>query len=105
MINKISSVIDSNDSKIESLKNEFEKRNPTDIEKLSLRSKDSYPFNVSPVKYWDDKEENSNYSTDEDNEEKEYVITSDDISNDRNWKRIADTIMQECKLSIKDILK
>lgn len=75
-------VIDKNNAEISDLRNEFEKRNPTQTEKLNLRSLDSYPFNVSPVDYWKQKGIDSNYSAYADNDEptdKEYVITNDDV--------------------------
>jgi hypothetical protein len=45
-----------NDEKIEDLKAEFEKRNPTQIEKLGLQTTKSYPFNVTPADFWKEKE-------------------------------------------------
>lgn len=76
--------VDSNNQEIESLKAEFAKRNPTQTERLNLRSLDSYPFNVRPTDYWENKNQNSNYDIYSDNEEpttKEYVITNDDVDN------------------------
>ena len=84
----------SNDEKIEDLKAEFERRNPTQIEKLGVKQAQSYPFNVSPNDYWKDKEATSNYSSEPDNNGKEqgqYVITADDVKGDVNWKAIADS--------------
>lgn len=84
----------SNDEKIEDLKAEFERRNPTQIEKLGVKQAQSYPFNVSPNDYWKDKEATSNYSAEPDNNGKEqgqYVITADDVKGDVNWKAIADS--------------
>ena len=53
--------INASNERMDTLKAEIEKRNPTPVEKLSLRSKNSYPFNVSPEEYWKDKEMTSNY--------------------------------------------
>ena len=81
-IEAMKGMIDSNNSQIEDLKKEIEKRNPTQTEKLNLRSLDSYPFNVKPSDYWAEKEKNSNYSAYADNDEPtqdEYVITNNDI--------------------------
>ena len=75
-------VIDKNNAEIASLKSEFEKRNPTQTERLNLRSLDSYPFNVRPDDYWREKGRNSNYSAYSDNDESptnEYEITNDDV--------------------------
>ena len=83
-INNLLTKVDSNNSEIESLKAEFEKRNPTQTEKLNLRSLDSYPFNVKPNEYWAEKAKQGGYEAYSDNNEpttKEYVITNDDVDN------------------------
>lgn len=83
-INNLLSKVDSNNSEIESLKAEFEKRNPTQTEKLNLRSLDSYPFNVKPNEYWAEKAKEGGYEAYSDNAEpttKEYTITNDDVDN------------------------
>lgn len=83
-INNLLTKVDSNNSEIESLKAEFEKRNPTQTEKLNLRSLDSYPFNVKPNEYWAEKAKEGGYEAYSDNDKpttKEYVITNDDVDN------------------------
>lgn len=83
-INNLLTKVDSNNSEIESLKAEFEKRNPTQTEKLNLRSLDSYPFNVKPNEYWAEKAKEGGYEAYSDNNEpttQEYVITNDDVDN------------------------
>lgn len=83
-INNLLTKVDSNNNEIESLKAEFEKRNPTQTEKLNLRSLDSYPFNVKPNEYWAEKAKQGGYEAYADNDEpttKEYVITNDDVDN------------------------
>jgi benzoyl-CoA reductase/2-hydroxyglutaryl-CoA dehydratase subunit BcrC/BadD/HgdB len=83
-INNLLTKVDSNNSEIESLKAEFEKRNPTQTEKLNLRSLDSYPFNVKPNEYWAEKAKEGGYQAYSDNAEptsKEYTITNDDVDN------------------------
>lgn len=83
-INNLLSKVDSNNSEIEALKAEFEKRNPTQTEKLNLRSLDSYPFNVKPNEYWAEKAKEGGYEAYSDNAEpttQEYVITNDDVDN------------------------
>lgn len=85
----------SNDEKIEDLKAEFERRNPTQVEKLGIQQANSYPFNVNPNEYWKEKEATSNYSTEPDDNGKEqgqYVITADDVNGDVNWKGIYDSL-------------
>ena len=83
-INNLLAKVDSNNSEIEALKAEFEKRNPTQTEKLNLRSLDSYPFNIKPNEYWDEKAKQGGYEAYSDNTEpttKEYTITNDDVDN------------------------
>lgn len=81
-IESMESMISNNNAEIENLKNEFEKRNPTQEEKLGLRSLDSYPYGVTPEEYWKKKSEDSNYNpySDGNEPEKEYTITKNDIS-------------------------
>jgi hypothetical protein len=81
-IETMQGMIDQSNSQIEDLKKEIEKRNPTQTEKLNLRSLDSYPFNVKPSDYWSEKEKTSNYSAYADNDEPtqdEYVIRNNDV--------------------------
>ena len=82
-IEKVQSMVDSNNTEISNLKAELEKRNPTEVEKLNIRSLKS-PFNVPPQAYWDEvsKDPNSNYEAYSDNSghpQKEYVITNNDV--------------------------
>ena len=84
VLDKIEQMIDNNNSEIEALKGEFKKRNPTQTEKLNLRSLDSYPYNVKPTDYWRQKGIDSNYEAYADNQEpttQEYKITNDDVDN------------------------
>lgn len=84
VLDKIEQMIDNNNSEIEDLRGEFKKRNPTQTEKLNLRSLDSYPYNVKPTDFWKQKGMNSNYEPYSDNQEpttKEYEITNNDIDN------------------------
>lgn len=77
MLQKTISVIDHNNSEIKQFKREFEKRNPTQQEKLELRSLDSAPYSVLPSSYWDKQamRPNNNYST----EPTEYKLTQGEI--------------------------
>jgi len=94
-IGSFEELIRANDEKLEDLKAEIERRNPTQIEKLGNQKSLSYPFNVSPEEYWKDKEETSNYSTEDDDNGKEqgqYVITANDVNGDTNWQAIAKSL-------------
>ena len=99
-VETLKNMFDRNNQEISDLKAEFEKRNPTQTEKLNLRSLDSYPFKIKPTDYWADKSANSNYSAYADNEEPtthEYVITNNDVD-DFNEREIADSFNIEDKL-------
>jgi hypothetical protein len=63
--------------KIEDLEKEIIKRNPTQVEKLEMRSFDSYPFNLKLTDYWKDKE--GHYDVLEKEQPKEYTLTNKDI--------------------------
>lgn len=94
-IGNLLSKVDSNNAEIEALKAEFEKRNPTQTEKLNLRSLDSYPFNVKPNEYWAQKAKEGGYEAYADNAEpttQEYTITNDDVDNPA--EDIADTFFK-----------
>lgn len=85
-LNKMESMIDANNQEIAKFKQEFEKRNPTQTEKLNLRSLDSYPFNINPKDYWNGKgiDPNGNYSAIANNSiptSQEYEITNSDVDN------------------------
>ena len=88
MIQSLQSMIDGNNEKIAEFQKEFEKRNPTPVEQMNLRSLDSFPFNENPKKYWEKKGTQPNvsgnrYEAYADNDEpvakKEYVITNKDV--------------------------
>lgn len=88
MISKFSDAIDANDQKIEDLKQEFAKRNPTAEETLNLRSLSSYPYSERPDDYWKkQQEEHPNYKVISDNdvstsdEQKEFEIRKSDVDN------------------------
>ena len=88
VISKFNDAIEANDKKIEDLKKEFEKRNPTAEETMNLRSLASYPFSEKPEVYWrKQQEEHPNYRIMSDNdiptseEQKEFEIRKSDIDN------------------------
>lgn len=91
MLDGFEKQIDSSNERMETLKAEIEKRNPTPVEKMSLRAKNSYPFNITPDEYWKDKEATSNYSPEDDNngaDDPVYQITKNDIDNISDWNQI-----------------
>ncbi len=70
-------------SKIDALEKEIVKRNPTPLEKLEMRSLDSYPFNQKLTDYWAEKEGAYDVMN-TDKEKEEYVLTHDDIDSQYN---------------------
>jgi hypothetical protein len=95
VVDKFESFISKNDAEIDSLKQELEKRNPTPLEKLDLRTvNDSYPFNVKPNDYWKEKEATSNYRVGGDTDEVpvQYDLHQSDVDDVHNWKEIADSL-------------
>lgn len=95
VVDKFDKFIDKNDSEIASLKQELEKRNPTPLEKLDLRTvNDSYPFNVKPNDYWKEKESTSNYRVGGDTDEVpvQYDLHQSDVDDVQSWKAIADSL-------------
>ena len=88
IISKFNDAIEANDQKIEDLKKEFQKRNPTAEETLNLRSLTSYPFSERPDEYWKkQQQDHPNYNVISDNdvstadEQKEFEIRKGDIDN------------------------
>lgn len=69
--------IESLNQKVEDLNTKIETlRPPTPVEKLEMRSLDSYPYNQKLTDYWQEKTEDMNANT-----TKGYEITTDDIGN------------------------
>ena len=64
-------------NKIDDLEKEIEKRNPTPVERLEMRSMDSFPYSVKLTDFWKDKE---GYEATEENEE-EFVLKQSDVDN------------------------
>jgi hypothetical protein len=70
-------------AKIDALEKEIVKRNPTPVEKLEMRSLDSYPFNQKLTDYWAEKEGPYDVMN-TDKEKEEYVLTNDDVDSQYN---------------------
>lgn len=102
IVDKFMTAIDQNDKKIDDLKSEFEKRNPTQEEQLNLRSLSSVPFSVSPRDYFETKNNDKNYNIISDNnispQDELYVFKRKDLKN-FNDNQIARTFDEEDKLS------
>jgi len=62
--------------KIEGLEKEIERRNPTPVERLEMRSMDSYPYSVKLTDFWKDQE---GYEVNGEKEDEEYVLKQSDI--------------------------
>ncbi len=95
LIDKFESDIDNNNAHIDQLKQEFEKRNPTQVEKMTLRAKKGYPFAESPDEYWENKEQEGDYSPEDDNNgvgDERYAITKNDVDNITDWDSIYKSI-------------
>ena len=63
-------------NKIDDLEKEIERRNPTPVERLEMRSMDSFPYSVKLTDFWKDKE--GYEATDE---EEEFTLTQDEVDN------------------------
>lgn len=109
MLSDFEDKINKSDANYDELKKEIEKRNPTSIEKMSLRADKGYPFNVSPDVYWDNIEKTSNYRRDDDmngDNQEQYQITKNDIDNMTDWASISKSLNDEGVFqSLNDILK
>lgn len=97
VVSKYTDAIDRQNKEIEDLKAEFEKRNPTEEERLNLRSQAGYPYSEQPKDYWQKKTaENPNYNVIYDNdvptdkEQEKFEIKRKDLDG-MNYKEIADS--------------
>lgn len=106
-VDDLSAKIDASSKRLDDMEKEFAKRNPTPLEKLSMRSLNSYPFNSKPDEYWQGKEMTSNYRVGDDipkdDEEPEYQITKSDIDNFNDYQGTARE-MNTRKYSLRDIM-
>ena len=109
VVKELGKALNDNNEKIDNLQGEFEKRNPTEQEKLNLRSQHSYPYNQTPRDYWDNKKAaDPRYNVIYDNdvspakEEEKYELKRSDLDG-LDMKSIADTLNIDQKLE--DYLK
>jgi hypothetical protein len=70
--------MDAVSSKIEDLEKEIIKRNPTPVEKLEMRSLNSFPYTQKLTDYWSDKTGQYDVMNNEKKKE-EYVLTNNDV--------------------------
>lgn len=95
---KFMDALEQSNAKIEALRTEIEKRNPTDTEKMNIRSQASYPYSEFPRDYWDRKlAENPHYDVTYNNDvspadEQEFMLKSSDIKgiDDREMSKTFD---------------
>ena len=88
-----------------SLKGEMEKRNPTPMQRLTMRSTKSSPYSMTPNEYMNNYAP-ENYSDESDNngaDDPQYKITKGDIDDFVDYNSIAKDIANN-KLGLKDIL-
>ena len=88
------------------LETEIQKRNPTAVEKLTMRSIQSKPFDETPEEYMKN-EAPENYSPEDDNNgvgEPRYTITRDDVRNATDYPSIAKTLRDNENTSLKTLL-
>ena len=87
------------------LKGEMEKRNPTPMQRLTMRSTKSSPYSMTPNEYMNNYAP-ENYSDESDNngaDDPQYKITKGDIDDFVDYNSIAKDIANN-KLGLKDIL-
>ena len=108
VVSKFIEALKQNDSKIEDLKAEFEKRVPTEEERLNLRSMSSVPYMQTPGEYWSNKvSQNPRYNIMNDNtiapkdEQEEFELRKSDL-NGLDDRTIANSF--DYPTSLKDIL-
>ena len=91
--------------KIESLEGELEKRAPTPEEKIEMRSLDSYPYNLKLTDFWGSQEGKYDIlNKDGEEEEKEYVLTKDEVDSDYNDISVKTSLEDNDYIEVRDIL-
>ena len=78
--------------KIENMENEVIKRNPTPVEKLEMRSLDSYPYSVKLSDFWSERGDNVNTKAET---EKEYSLDRDEVTGDYSESSIKNSFDTE----------
>ena len=89
---------------LDSIKREIEMRNPTPVQKMSMRTAKSTPYQVTPSEYMNN-DAPDNYSPEDDNngaDDPQYTITNADIDNFTDYGSVSRQF--DKGLSLKDIL-
>lgn len=88
IVSKFAEAIDDNNKKVEDLRKDMEERNPTQQERLNIRSMSGSPYNVTPQDYWTSQNaKNPQYNVvsdndvDPDKEDDLFTISKNDIKN------------------------
>jgi hypothetical protein len=71
-------------AKIDNLENEIVTRNPKPVEKLEMRSLNSYPYSIKLSDYWNQKHPGYDPLGSKEEADKEYVLKQSDIDNEYN---------------------
>lgn len=98
--------LQSNAAFMANLESEFQKRNPTSVEKLTMRSLQSKPFQETPEEYMAN-DAPENYSPEDDQNgvgEPRYTITRDDVRNATDYSSIAKTLRDNENSTLKTLL-
>jgi hypothetical protein len=88
--------VDKLGKKIQDLEKEVIKRTPTPVEKMEMRSLNSFPYSLKLTDFWAEKE--GQYDVMNVDKKKEYVLTKDDINrtySDSEIKRSFDVGYEE----------
>lgn len=88
-------------AKIDNLEKELVKRNPTPVEKLEMRSLNSYPYSIKLTDFWSDKE--GIYDVMNKEKDKEYLLTPDEINSDYSDSQIKQTFDVDNEYEEEDI--
>lgn len=108
VIDKFADGLEAINNKIDNLKTDFDKRNPSQEEQINLRTMASAPYDQTPKGYWEKQQkEHPNYNVISDNdvstadEQKKFDITRGDIENfnERDVARSFDEDNDMMKLS------
>jgi hypothetical protein len=101
-IETMKKTIDAQNAKMSQLSSELEKRIPTQQERLQMQSLKSYPFNIDPNEYWEEKEKEGNYKASDEPINKEPLEIKQKMIDNYNQSEIEDSFENP---SIKDIFK